>query len=923
MESTGSRELVITNDALKYAKIIAARINSQQQRKRAFASIVALDALADYLLLQDIEVSITKNLFKIAPVNEEFEIADIYYNNWKIDVRVIVDDEFITIPKAHFTYDIVADFYVGIKVDKNLEKAEFVGFIEGKNIDKTISSDKYYLMSPSVLSSFDEFVELLAQNHSRTADESGHEQFRSFYLSYLDGDIEYISKKNMIKHLINCAECRADFVEFYDFEAIVCNAQNNPEIFDDHTLDILGGTIIDDEKYQGKEELIDIRNLDSKSNDVLDNLFESDSDTKNSLISLVDDKNSVAETEINSESSDIESEEIQSDIISLDDLDELFADTEIESSAENNAEETENFEIADEITEIQEVPMLSSEDEGFDLLEEIEKPAEDITETDIVLDDSASEDHEDMFELVDEIKPLNDTLEELSDKTDALDLNQEIMELSLAEDLQVKDSENELVDNNLPEISSENDSDADILQFSDDEASPVQEDVPFLNDTQEDLVQIDDSSDMGLLSDDNDITPLMTEDIPDFVDENETIMDVSGLDDADASDINGTIEDLDLSNIKSDIDLDTNDNVYTAEYESEEDSEPLDNGEEQENQILEDAKQKYQEMFEYDGEPTIKQEIPSFESEEDGNIEGLTEENSAFEDFIDSGRQMKVEESNFVNTEDNQISLSDDDLQNEEINTLYDEDAENIIKSEKEENLAEFINKPDNILDFKSKKMKTLAAYVVGCVVIACLLGASLFKMNKNKAEKFNAQIAGQMQEPINADGDALQMPQEIMPPNGEDIARTATANVHKDMNKVMTNVFDENPSTVAVTKIAWEVSQGLASNEIFTKYLQIAGKNLQLNLKNDLINATEFAYNDKIKVSIEIGKDNKIKNMEVISSSGSEQIDNIVLQSIKETLKYINVPQLPEGDENQLPTEGKLPLVNKDVYNLKIVINF
>ena len=129
-----------------------------------------------------------------------------------------------------------------------------------------------------------------------------------------------------------------------------------------------------------------------------------------------------------------------------------------------------------------------------------------------------------------------------------------------------------------------------------------------------------------------------------------------------------------------------------------------------------------------------------------------------------------------------------------------------------------------------------------------------------------------------------------------------------QDINKSMTNVFSEQPAAITITKISWEVSQKLASDETFKNYLQIAGKNLQMNLQNDLAYTTDFNYNNNIKVSFEIGKDNAIKRIQVTESSGSEQIDNVVLQSIKETLKYINVPNIKGHEGN---------------YNLSIQINF
>ncbi len=66
-------------------------------------------------------------------------------------------------------------------------------------------------------------------------------------------------------------------------------------------------------------------------------------------------------------------------------------------------------------------------------------------------------------------------------------------------------------------------------------------------------------------------------------------------------------------------------------------------------------------------------------------------------------------------------------------------------------------------------------------------------------------------------------------------------ANVSKDMNKAVSDAFLSEPVSASISKVAWEVPEDLAYNDGFRKYLQIAGKNLKLNLQNHLLLATEM----------------------------------------------------------------------------------
>ena len=134
------------------------------------------------------------------------------------------------------------------------------------------------------------------------------------------------------------------------------------------------------------------------------------------------------------------------------------------------------------------------------------------------------------------------------------------------------------------------------------------------------------------------------------------------------------------------------------------------------------------------------------------------------------------------------------------------------------------------------------------------------------------------------------------------------TPAVSQDINKSMANSFSDKPAAITITKLSWQVSEKLAADASVKEYLQTAGKNIQMNLQNDLANSADINFNNIVKVSFTIAQDNTMKGMQVLESSGSDQIDEIVLRSIKNTLKYVSVPKVKDF---------------KSDYFLTLIINF
>lgn len=101
------------------------------------------------------------------------------------------------------------------------------------------------------------------------------------------------------------------------------------------------------------------------------------------------------------------------------------------------------------------------------------------------------------------------------------------------------------------------------------------------------------------------------------------------------------------------------------------------------------------------------------------------------------------------------------------------------------------------------------------------------------------------------------------------------------------------------VKKLSWEVPDYVSYNQDFKQYFQSAGKSLKLSLTSDLLLATEPAYSRQIRVTVTFAKDGVFKDSRILLSSGSAQIDNIVLQTVNQTLKVLKAPHSIGNDES------------------------
>ena len=933
------KNIEIDKNLREMAKNTAARIENAQERKRAYALATGALALAKALQSDGFGVSFKHSLFKVPSFAGNFELADLYIGNVRIDVRVTFDNENFYIPKTHKKYDAAPDLYVVVKMEKNLSKMSIEGFVFPKETEKCESVEEYLVCPLKKLNSMKGFKKAVesveTEEHECAAGD--HQKTAELAVSFLDGEISESEKIFFIKHVVNCPLCRERLCEFSEFDSIIEQVKKYPELLDDSTLNVLTGNVSSQQAEQNEPEILET----GISNSVLELVkdaaaletgleaaetvaqaagagaaglvIETAEETAETLENISDEEDNLSLLSISEEDDqNIEDEpENEEDSAEIDDLSELeesgeelnltepeeipdFSETpgepeqEEETVEENEAPELLNTEDSEE-----EDTLTLEEDEPMELLEEA---AEEMT---------LESDEESVPEAVDEETPAESApVEEIeeTDETEHEDIfaaaEEEPLELETHDELELSDLEtlDEHEEMVLEEVHEEQPEEIEPEPaFEENEEAAPEEPVAEISEHEE-LTELE--------SDDEPLGLLEHEEIPDFSQDLEETAEPEAQEPV----ISEETEAIELTEEAPEEILPESgeETIEETIQEPEEpksefaellEEEPVENNEEQ---ISEYAGI---ELIDEDSTPSdepVEETQP--ENEVNEEIQGLLDDElmqllSSDDDSDENTESEAADDNNLDLIAESGDSESENQEENGEevIDSLYEDAPE--APAEGESAQEEFMQPEPGKNGGLAKKL--IAAAVVLFLITTGSITALYLNQNKQASNQDalpDADMPMQDGSPLDA---AANLPQ-----NKDDSASPMS----QDLNKSITNVFSDQPAALTITKISWEVSQSLANDDSFRNYLQVAGKNLQMNLQNDLSYTTEINYNPKVKVSFEISKDNTIKRIHVTESSGSEQIDNVVLQSIKETLKYVNAPNIKDYKGN---------------YNLSVVVNF
>jgi len=324
------------------------------------------------------------------------------------------------------------------------------------------------------------------------------------------------------------------------------------------------------------------------------------------------------------------------------------------------------------------------------------------------------------------------------------------------------------------------------------------------------------------------------------------------------------------------------------------------------------------------------------------NIPDITEQNVDYEmpqeDYSQYSQEQINSESSMLQNEEYVPDFNQNDQST--IEALYEGNPQNqnpgeaMDQSFNNNNVNESYQVPP-----QSQKKKTSPLLGILLIILICAFGYMkkdliMEKFNANKgvtvAQDQNMPIEGETQE----DKEDAELLNDNTPPEGENLeaanqgigdipgeaggpqdAASMEASLHQAGSQANTppdaNTYAKTPEPLTsseIKRLYWEIPQELTYNEAVVNYLKTAGKAMKFAIQSDLLNISEMPYSPKMIVNVVIKKDGSYDNVVTTVSSGSKQIDAIVLQSVKAALKYVKAPT----------SEFK-----NDSYNFSLIINF
>lgn len=874
----------LDKDILENAKFSAAKVKDTYLRKRAYALNIAANAAAKFLNDKGLKISSGHSLYKSPVFAEEIELADIYFGEARFDVRVTFNDNTFCVPKTHSKFGIKPSAYIVVKFDSSLSNIEFFGYVPENELDYQKTASEYYTFSNDILKPIEQFSEY-AKNleiKPHPYDEKEHENIKEICLNFVDNQTSEAEKIYFIKHIIECPVCRETFRDMNDFDDILSQLKNYNELLNDSTLSVLSGN-------KTEVDQAAIANLSLVENAQEDTIEETVEETVEQVIENTVETEETVEETINELSTD-EDEPLILDMPETDMLDEIVPFETIEENDEENLQADAETQLAEEepTEELTEEPteelVLESEaaesiepakQESLETLDPIvAEEQEQEQEEDLLMLDTADEEihlEEDGDTLIleeENIQPAPESLEEEQNEPTESEIQEEIDTLE-PQDLETLDSLEPLEDIiELVEIDETTEQEPSNFELEEETETPIPtQEIETPQEKQKTYLIAQEPVELKYDDEFQELTaePFL-EEIEDIRSEQQQeIDDMSQISDFGELETNAYDETTEEP-------IDFNETVIT------EDSESV-TAQEQQQEDTEDELQDEQ------TEEPKQTEVPDELNELlDDDLLALLSDDDDTNNTV-SSNEAAEEESN--NDEVLQQELSGD---NNDVENLYD--GQEIPAGEN----VELDLSQEPVSEETIKKTKKLAVSAALIVLLAIGGGAGAWYMHhKNNMEKeaMDASTGNEMFDFQN---------------QGSNADSADSAAVPQDINKSMTNSFSDKPAAISITKLSWQINEKLAVEPSVKEYLQTAGKNIQMNLQNDLANASDIAFNNNVKVSFEIAPDNTMKGIQVLESSGSDKIDEAITKSIKNTLKYVSVPKLPNY---------------KSDYFLTLIINF
>lgn len=872
-------EIYIDEQERLNASIVANSYIDEEIQNRVYINTLGVELALKYLKSENIDTSGIRNVHSIKKILEEFDIADIKLPNINIDVRVVFDENTIFIPKSHFEYNIVPDIYIVFYLAKDFSHVKFLGFFEPQLINKNNANNKYYFIEKEKLTAplnLKEFIENFKGSTNEIISETNLEKSENIIISMADYEIAEGEKKFLLEQLNKNALLRDKFIEFENFEKLSNKAFVEPEI----------------NKKETTQEISAIP--ESISSFVDDIVIE-----ETNIDETIDEEITLDETNntIENDFSQIQTEELE-----LPEVNEITDDITLEEDSIENIEEISIDSPVINLVEIQNETIEENPIENDD------KNEETISFDNIQIEDVTSEETDEETISLDEIEipenidniTIEDATEDAKEILDTISNSEDISEEISAE---INSLENIDIENIEAELDEE-------LSTSAEEIHPLEEIQPLNEpiDEIQPLEQIEEDDNEEIIS----LDEIPVENIEN-VEEVEEIQAIS-LEEIETNqaqeeteETSESFEDINIENIETNEETSEDFNIEEInETENEIPTESfgknlLENLALEEQTSIEDMPIGIDDLLAEDEELNEQYEEIAENPETQSEIINETEDENIFNDeetLISEISQEIVDEDYFEEEDNNEETTTTD----EKLNVLFETSDLEYSNEEVQIPGSAIVNQPVN-----NKK-----TYIIAAAAIAIIATASAVTLLKPKTEEPIEPIEQPIEQPISQTiNEPIDKPIDTKIETNVPVVQETTQIKTTQTPKELKNNIANKPITdsyLTVNKLVWDVPDALASNPAIQNYLKTAGKSIKLTLSTDLLLATEYSYTNQVKVSLKLSQTGNVQEANIISGSGSSEIDNIVLRSVKDTLNVIKPPS---------------SAVNSPNFNLNLIIYF
>ena len=121
--------------------------------------------------------------------------------------------------------------------------------------------------------------------------------------------------------------------------------------------------------------------------------------------------------------------------------------------------------------------------------------------------------------------------------------------------------------------------------------------------------------------------------------------------------------------------------------------------------------------------------------------------------------------------------------------------------------------------------------------------------------------------------------------------AHTGPQKISSNIDEALSSAYIQTADNAKVTRVSWEVPSVLASESSFQTYFNTTGQAIKDNLSQDLMTISNVITHNMVKLSLIIDEKGEVVESDVTFSTGSQVVDNLVLNTVSNTIKNSKIP--------------------------------